>query len=142
MSYLRAAKKATFQYHNPNLHTLTPPTPQKPLSLQKQCEMIYESLGKVTLEEFERNGVPLDEFNMLDVLSIFSVKIYNHNTSVDLFFETAKKPIRLKVSNEDFSDLYELSQTKSTIEVIQSPCKASEPCPTAIIVPGKLFLDD
>jgi len=140
MSYLRAAKKATFQYHNPNLHILPPPTPHKPLSLQKQCEIIYESLGKVTLEDFERNGVFLEDFNVLDVLSISSVKLYNHNTSVELFFET--KPIRLKASSEDFSDLYELSQSKTTIEVVQSPCKTTEPCPTAIIVPGKLFLDD
>lgn len=141
MSYLHAAKQATFQYHNKHLYKLDPPNPPKSLSMQKHGEIIYETLQEITLEEFERSGVELPYFNILDLYSIVSVRLYNEKKSVELFFDKSKIPYRLKISKKDMTDLYEIAKKDAIIEITQKPCSGNESCPTAIVVPGKIFSD-
>lgn len=137
MSYLHMARKnmcATFQYHNIHQKPPKDPVPPKILSLQEQCEVIYENMSLVTLEEFQRDGLVLEKLVLMDILTISCVKIYNDEMSIELFFDTSKRPYLLKAREEDFSDLYLLSQDKASIEI-------SWNTGSAVVVPGMLFKD-
>lgn len=137
MSYLNAARRAvTFRYHNKNFpdfeHNI-------PLSYQKQCEEIRDSLFTVSAQNMHLNGCDLDEFTIADFESISSIILKEGDIHIELYIDTKRKPYHLREKSDQKYTVLDLDNKECLIEITYHPC-IDDACPMAIVAPGKTFV--